>query len=546
MSAASRTRPAAPTTPSAARTASRPLPPVTTTLAVSVAAVALLPVAYLVVRATGATTQTWNVILRSSTAWLFARSLGLAIAVTAACLVLGVPLAWLTTRTDLPARRLWATLFALPLALPSYVFALALTGSFGDRGMWATVLRPIGIVGLPTISGFFGAFFALTLLCFPYVYLVTAAGIRGLDPSLEEASRTLGRGRWRTFARVTLPLLRPSITAGGLLVALYCLHDFGAVSLMRFQTFTQAIFVQYRSAFDRTPAAILSLALIMLAVSILAIEQRARGRARYHRSAAGTARTATPIALGRWRWPALVASGSVVIASLVMPVAVLGFWLGRGVRADVPLDLTWSAAAAAIGLGAGGAALTVMAAIPVALLAARFPGRTSSAIERVAHIGYALPGLVVGLAFVFLAVRTAPGVYQTIPLVLLAYLVLFLPQASQPLKNAIQQVDPRLEEAARTLGRTRLRAFREVVVPQVAAPGLAGAALVFLTVMKELPATLLLRPTGFETLATRVWSWTSAGRLSQAAAPALLLVVLCAGPLYLLARRVQPEDVRAE
>ncbi|HSJ50448.1 MAG TPA: iron ABC transporter permease, partial [Actinomycetota bacterium] len=494
-----------------ARTSARPLPAATAALATIVGAAALLPAAYLLIRATEATSQTWEVVLRSSTAWLFARSLGLAVTVTAACIAIGVPLAWLTTRTDLPGRRVWATLFALPLAFPSYVFALALTGSFGDRGMVATLLRPLGIDGLPTISGFFGAFMALTLLCFPYVFLVTAAGIRGLDPSVEEASRTLGRGRWRTFVGVTLPLLRPSITAGSLLVALYCLHDFGAVSLMRFQTFTQAIFVQYRAAFDRTPAAVLSLALILLAVLVLAVEQRARGRARYHRTA--SARPVGPVALGRWRWPAVVVSTVVVIASLVMPVAVLAFWLGRGRRDGVALDLTWSAAGGAIGVAASGAALTLLAAVPVAIIAARHPGRLSSAIERAAYVGYALPGLVVGLAFVFLAVRVAPAAYQTIPLVLLAYVVLFLPQASQPLKNAIQQVNPRLEEAARTLGRTRLQAFREVVVPQVAAPALAGAALVFLTVMKELPATLLLRPTGFETLATRVWSWTSAGRL---------------------------------
>jgi iron(III) transport system permease protein len=236
----------------------------------------------------------------------------------------------------------------------------------------------------------------------------------------------------------------------------------------------------------------------------------------------------------------------VVLASLVMPIAVLVFWLARGVRAGVPLDLTWPAAGGAIGLAAGAAVLALVASVPVALLAARHAGRLSSSIERAAHVGYALPGVVVGLSLVFLSVRTLPGLYQTVPLVLLAYLVLFLPQASQPLKNAIQQINPRLEEAARTLGRGRVRAFASVVVPQAAAPALAGAALVFLTAIKELPATLLLRPTGFETLATRVWSWTTAGRFAQAAAPALLLVVLCCVPLYLVSRRMQPEEVRAE
>lgn len=522
------------------------LPPVLTTAAVLVGAVAVLPAIYLVVRAGDATTATWDAILRPATAGLFVRSLALAACVTLACIAIGVPLAWLTTRTDLPGRRIWATLFALPLAFPSYVFALALTGSFGDRGMFAAILAPLGVDGMPTISGFPGAFMALTLLCFPYVFLMTAAGIRGLDASLEEAGRTLGRTRAETFRRVTLPLLRPSIAAGGLLVALYTLHDFGAVSLMRFETFTQAIFVQYRSAFDRTPAAILSLFLIAVAVAILAVEQRVRGRARYHRTDATGVRAGGPMPLGRWRWPALALSAAVVVASLVMPVSVLVFWLARGVRANIPVDLTWSAAGGAIGLAVGAAALAVVASIPVALLAARHAGRMSGSIERAAHVGYALPGVVVGLSFVFLSVRTLPGLYQTLPLVLLAYLVLFLPQASQPLKNAIQQINPRLEEAARTLGRSRARAFASVVLPQVTAPALAGAALVFLTAIKELPATLLLRPTGFETLATRVWSWTSAGRYAQAAAPALLLVALCCIPLYLVSRRVQPDEVRVE
>jgi iron(III) transport system permease protein len=315
---------------------------------------------------------------------------------------------------------------------------------------------------------------------------------------------------------------------------------------MRYETFTQAIFVQYRSAFDRTPAAILSLMLVAVAVVILAIEQRARGRARYHRSTGGSVRPAPPVALGPWRWPAVAISATVVGASLVAPIVVLGFWFGRGIGADVPLDVTWSAAGSAIALASVAAVLTLVVAIPVAMLAARSPGRLASSVERAAYVGYALPGLVVGLSFVFLAVRTLPALYQSIPLLLIAYLVLFLPQATQPMKNSIQQVNPRLEEAARTLGRSRLQAFRAVVVPQVSGPALAGAALVFLTVMKELPATLLLRPTGFETLATRVWSWTSAGRLSQAAAPAVLLVALCVVPLYLLTRRTQAEDVRAE
>jgi iron(III) transport system permease protein len=253
-------------------------------LAVGVIGVVLLPVGYLLVRAADADRSSWDLILRSRTIWLTLRTAGLALAVTAASVAVGVPLAWLTTRTDLPFRRLWAVLVALPLVIPSYVGAFGLIATLGPRGMLQQMLEPLGVERLPDISGFPGAFLALTLFTYPYVFLLVGAAVRGLDPSLEDAARGLGSSPFRTFRRVTLPLLRPSVAAGALLVALYTLHDFGAVSLMRFPAFTQAIYLQYKGAFDRTPAAILSLMLVALAVVVLTLEQKARGRARYYRS----------------------------------------------------------------------------------------------------------------------------------------------------------------------------------------------------------------------------------------------------------------------
>ena len=263
-----------------------------------------IPVAYILVRVSEADSGTWDLILRDRTLWLGLRSIALVAAVTAGAVLIGVPLAWLTVRTDLPLRKMWAVLVALPLVIPSYVAAFALISAFGPRGM---VNQITGIEGLPTISGFTGSFIALTLFTYPYVYLIVASGVRGMDPSLEEAARGLGRSRVSTFARVTVPLLRPFIASGALLVALYTLHDFGAVSLMRFPVFTQAIYLQYRGAFDRTPAAVLSLMLVVLALGILVMEVRARGRARYHRAGSGTARVAGRLQLGPWRWVAFAA-----------------------------------------------------------------------------------------------------------------------------------------------------------------------------------------------------------------------------------------------
>ncbi|MEX2275261.1 MAG: iron ABC transporter permease [Actinomycetota bacterium] len=525
----------------------RRLPPVLTIAALCVAVALSLPLVYLALRAAEATPASWDLILRDRTVWLTVRTLVLAAAVTAASVAIGVTAAWLVMRTDLPRRRFWAVAFALPLVFPSYVGAFALLSALGPRGLLQQLVEtPFGTDRLPDISGFPGAFLALTLFTYPYVFLTVAAGIRGLDPALEEAARTLGQSRWRVFLRVTLPMLRPSIVAGGLLVALYTLHDFGAVSLMRYQTFTQAIFLQYRAAFDRTPAAILSLILVALALGVLALEQRARGRARYYRAGTGAAPKLRPVALGRWRILAVVFAASVTLAALVLPVTVLAYWLARGLTAGTPFNLTMGAAANALLVSAGGALVALAAALPVALLAGRFPGTLSRGVERVSYVGYALPGIVVALSLVFFAANYAPGIYQSLPLVIGAYVVLFLPQVSEPLRGAILQVNPSLEDAGRTLGLSRARVLRRVVLPLVARPALAGVALVFLTAMKELPATLLLRPTGFETLATRIWTGASAGLYSRAAAPALLLIAICSVPLFLLAGRIEIREVRPE
>lgn len=498
------------------------------------------PLVYILLRVTEADSGTWELILRDRTAWLALRSLGLVAAVTAGAIAIGVPLAWVIVRTDLPLRKMWAVLVALPLVIPSYVGAFALISAFGPSGM---LNRLTGVEGIPSISGFTGSFVALTLFTYPYVYLIVASGVRGLDPSVEDAARGLGRSRLSTFAHVTVPLLRPFIASGGLLVALYALHDFGAVSLMRFPVFTQAIYLQYRGAFDRTPAAVLSLMLVTLALMILVMEVRARGRARYHRAGSGTAKVAGRIQLGRWRWVAFIACLFVTVVAFVGPVATIVFWLVRGVADGGEVRLTWAAAGGSIGVSALGATVALVAALPIALLTARYGSRISSFARYVSYSGYALPGIVVALGFVFFASNFASWIYQTIPLVVLAYVVLFLPQASEPLQSSLLQVGPRIGEAGRALGSGRRRVFLRLEAPLISRGALAGWALVFLTAMKELPATLLLRPTGFETLATRIWTGATAGLYSKAAGPALILLAICAVPLYVLATRVETSEL---
>jgi iron(III) transport system permease protein len=336
-------------------------------------------------------------------------------------------------------------------------------------------------------------------------------------------------------------VLRPSLGAGALLVALYTLSDFGAVSLMQYSSLTRAIFLQYRSLFDRTPAAVLSLVLVLLTVVVLVLEAYSRGRARYHRPSPGTARAPQRVRLGGWRWPALAYCAGAIGFALALPLAVIGYWLERALSLDRDLGGVWGPALSSVLVSALAAGAALAAALPVALLATRYRSGWTRALERLAYSSNALPGIVIALSLVFFAANYAGFVYQTLALLVFAYVVRFFPQAVAGTHSALLRVDPRLEEAARGLGKSPRRAFATVTAPLVAPGLLAGAALVFLSTMKELPATLLLAPIGFETLATEVWTATTVASYSRAALPALLLVLFSAPFVYLLTIRRRPE-----
>jgi iron(III) transport system permease protein len=506
------------------------------------AAALLLPTLYLAVRALAASDAALETLARPRTWETVARSAWLALAVAGASALIAVPLAWLTVRTDLPLRRLWAVLTPLPLVIPSYVGAYLFASALGPRGLLQQLLEaPLGVSRLPSIYGFGGALLTLTLLTYPYLLLSVRAALQRMDPALEEASRSLGHGGWATFRRVTLPHLRPAIGAGGLLVALYALRDFGAVALMRYDTFTRVIYVQYRS-FDRSQAALFALLLVAMTLVLLWLEARTRGRASYHRSGPGAARPSTVVPLGRWRWPALLFCAAVVSLSLLLPAAVLAYWLARGIAAGESLSALGPALWGSLTASGVGALATVLAALPVAVLVVRRPGLLTRLIERLTYSSYALPGIAVALALVFFGVNYARPFYQTFAMLILAYGVLFLPQAVGALRAALLQVHPSLEESARSLGRGPAQVFLTVTAPLIRPGVVAGASLVFLTAMKELPATLLLAPLGTKTLATDVWSAVSEAFFARAAAPALLIVLLSSVPMALLTLREQREE----
>ena len=508
--------------------------------ALAIALLLLTAPAYLTLRTLGAGSEAADLIFRPRTMWVVWRTVALMATVMLGCIAIAAPLAWLTVRTDLPARGFWRVLTMLPLALPSYIVGFAIAVGLGPRGALQGWLEAaFGVERIPSIYGLPGAAFTLVIISFPYVLLPIRAALWNMDTSLEESARALGRTRWQTFRSVTLPMLRPAILAGGLLAALYALSDFGAVAIMRYETFTWSIFIQYGAALNRTLAAAWSLGLIVLALVVVWGEHTARNASggRYYRSGGGAPRLAEPIPLGAWRWPALAYCGLVALVSLGLPVAVLAYWTVRGVAAGEPLLLLWRAAANSVGVSALAALLTVLCATPIAALAVRYPGQFSRWLERLGFVGFALPGIVIALGLVYFGANYAPWLYQSLAMLAVAYVTLFLPAAVGALRTSLVQVRPEFEDAARSLGKTPLTVLFTITIPLVRPGILTGAALVFLLTMKELPATLILSPIGFTTLASSIWAAAEEAFFARAAAPALLLVAVSSIPLAFITMR---------
>ena len=500
-----------------------------------VAAIVLTPIVYLLIRTLGADATVWSSLFNLRTLQVIGRTLWLVFTVTTLSAIIALPLGWFTVRTDLPLRRLWMVLTVLPLVIPSYVGAYLVVAAFGPRGMLQGWLESLfGVQRLPDIHGFPGALLVLTLLSYPYILLNVQAGLLRMNPDLEDASRSLGYGAWVTFWRVTFPQLRPAMISGGLLVALYTLRDFGAVSIMRYNTFTPVIYIQYGSSFDRRAAAALGLVLVAITLTILVIEMRMRGRAGYYESGPGSARPPSITPLGRWLIPALFFCITIVGLGIVMPAGVLVYWLVRGMKVGESIVSLWGALVNSLAVAGLASAVALVAALPVVILSVRRPNRLSHLLERLTYSGFALPGIVVALALVFFGIGYARPLYQTFPMLIVAYTILFLPQAVGAMRASLLRVSPSLEEAARSLGRRPAKVFTTIVLPLMRPGVIAGGGLVFLTTMKELPATLILGPFGFKTLATTVWSSVSEAFFAQAAAPALLLILGSSLPMAFL------------
>jgi len=499
------------------RSGIRPPRPLIAAAVVS-ACLALIPLAYLVVRvASAGPDKIFNSLLRARTWETTATSVMLMVVVVLGCLIIAIPAAALLTRTNLPGRRIWLTVLALPLAIPSYVAAYAWLAQF------------------PAMSGFWAAALILIAVSYPYVLLPVAAALRSTDPAMEEVARSLGRSPFAAFRSTTLPQAFSAAAAGSLLVSLYVLSDFGAVSLFRVDAFTRVIYASYRASFDRTSAAVLASILVLLALALVFAERKIRGRSLLYRASTGTQRqTVLTLLTFRGRISGWFFVIAVIVLAIAIPIYSLLARLVEGSRRPLDGVELLNATLSSAGAAATGAVLAVALALPIGLLTARYRNKWSSGTESAAFAGHALPGVVIGLSLVFLTINAVPFLYQTLFTLAFAYAVLFLPKSIGATRTSIATVPPILEQTARTLGRNSISAWINTTL-RLSWPGIAaGGLLVLLTAMKELPATLMLRPTGFDTLATELWSRTEIAAYGSAAPYALSLIALAAIPAFAL------------
>ncbi len=498
--------------------------------------------------------EIWRHLADTVLGELLLNTLILSVGVGFGVLIIGVGLAWLTTLCEFPGRRVFDWALMLPLALPAYVLAFVAIGLLDFSGPLQTSLR--GVFGddlrLPPIRSAGGVIAVMVLAFYPYVYMLARAAFLAQGRSLLESARMLGLSPWQAFVRVALPSARPAIVAGLALALMETLADFGAVYIFNFDTFTTAIYKTWFGLFNLSAAAQLASLLLLLVALALFAEQKSRGGARFY--AGGK-----PAALKRYRLRgarAYAATGAALLVlslAFVLPLIQLVIWAAQVLRADSNVNYLDHVTHTVL-LSASAALLIVSVALLFGFVQRRWPGALSRAAVRFATLGYALPGtvLAVSIMLTFTALQnqldhvaqawfgqsTSLLLSSSVAALLFAYLVRFLAVGHGPVESALARITPSMEMAAQSLGARPREILWRVYLPLLRQGLLAAALLVFVEVMKEMPATLLLRPFGWDTLAVNIFELTSEGEWAHAALPALTLVLVGLIPVLLLMRRV--------
>lgn len=518
----------------------------------AVAFLALLPLSVLLLSWGEVDGEIWSHLWDTQMPRLLGNTLVLVIGVSVGVTVIGVSLAWLISLCEFPGRRWLDWALMLPFAVPAYVLAFVFIGLFDFSGPVQTLLREWFGSGLrlPRVRSTGGVITVLVLVFYPYVYLLARAAFLAQGKGLMEAARVLGQSPWQAFWRVALPMARPAIGAGLALAVMETLADFGAVAVFNFDTFTTAIYKTWYGFFSLSSAAQLASLLLLGVCLVLYGERRARGASR---PASERPRGKALYHLHGFKALAATAWCSLVFAcAFVIPMLQLLVWFWQRGRFD--LDERYAGLILhTLYLGGMAALLTVCVALLLAFAHRLAPARPVRAAVGLANLGYALPGSVLAvslmLAFSYLDKHLViplsgwlggagkPLLLGSLGALLLAYLVRFMAVAYGPLENGLARIRPSLPEASRSLGVGGPELFFRVYLPLLLPGTLSAALLVFVDVLKEMPATLLMRPFGWDTLAVRIFEMTSEGEWARASLPALTLVLVGLLPVVGLIRR---------
>ncbi len=467
---------------------------------------------------------------------LLFNTLTLFIAVVLSSLFVGLLVSIFTVRYDLPASKVLFSLTVLPLVIPSYIGALTYVSAFSPKGLFVDIFSNYGITEISGIDGFFGSWIVLTLFTYPYVQLVCSSALRNLDSTVEDAARSLGIKKIKMYTSVVFPRLKKPIIYSSLLVGLYVISDFGAVSLMKYGTMTKAIYSYYVININGDPVIFYSTVLIFLAL-IISFAQRGSDISRSAK-VSGTPRELIKIKLSKKTKILVLAFFFVLIFfSLLLPVSVLGYWLIRGLSQGNSVGGALSGVLGSLTAATVTSIFAMLIATPIVVMISQYRSKFGDLFEKVTLTLYGLPHIAVGISMLFITIKIFPSIYQTFLTLIISYLIVFLPQAVGGGQASMEQVKLSYIEASSGLGFSKIDTFFKITFPLIYRGLLAGAALVFLSTMKELPQTLLLRPTGFSTMAVDIWSNASEALFTQAAFSSFILLAISAFPTYILSTR---------
>jgi len=451
-------------------------------------------------------------------------------------LILGLLISIILVRFNIPGSKILFTLSVLPLVIPSYIGALTYVSAFSPKGLFVQLFSSFGINEIAGIDGFFGSWLVLTLFTYPYVVLICSSALRNLDSTVEDAARSLGKNRFNVYTQVVIPRLKKPIIFSGLLVGLYVISDFGAVSLMRYSTLTKAIYSYYEFNINGDPVIFYSSILIVLALLISFI-QRGSEEARSAK-VSGTPKISEKTNLSPRSKVLIYTFLSLVIFSgLILPISVLSYWLIRGLSAGNSVRAVFGGVVGSLSVSLLAALFSVIVSTPIIIMVSQYRSKFGNVLERIILALYGLPHISVGVAILFITIKIFPSIYQSFTALIISYLIVFLPQAIGAGQASMEQVKSNYLDASAGLGMSKLKSFYRITLPLIYRGLFAGGALVFLSTMKELPQTLLLRPTGLNTMAIDIWSYASEGLFTQAAFSSFILLAISAIPTYILSTR---------